>query len=116
MKAVNQMPMIVDLTVSSSRKESKGVKHMEKSTQEIIRKAVHEVIDEYLCCELARDLESKITSSVVWELANVEPEKTQAEKDFHDCVNELCLMCGKYRDEHNGACDGCRWLKPRRGW
>lgn len=89
---------------------------MEKSTQEIIRKAVHEVIDEYLCGELARDLESKITASVVWELVNAEPEKTQAVKDFRDCVNELCLKCGAYHNEHNGACDGCRWLKPRRGW
>ena len=35
---------------------------------------------------------------------------------FRDCVNELCLMCGKYHDEHEGACDGCRWLMPRRGW
>jgi hypothetical protein len=110
------MPMIVDLTVSSSHKEPKGVKHMGKNTQEIIQKAVHEAIDVYLCGKLAQELERRITSSVVCELANVEPEKTQAEKDFRDCVNELCLRCGKYRDEHNGACDGCRWLTPRRGW
>lgn len=89
---------------------------MGKNTQEIIRKAVHEAIDVYLCGKLAQELERRITSSVVCELANVEPEKTQAEKNFHDCVNELCLRCGKYRDEHNGACDGCRWLTPRRGW
>ena len=38
------------------------------------------------------------------------------ESDLHDCVNELCLRCGSYHEEHNGACDGCRWLKPRRGW
>lgn len=25
------------------------------------------------------------------------------------CVNELCLHCGKYREEYLGACDGCRW-------
>ena len=23
--------------------------------------------------------------------------------------NELCLRCGRYRDAHKGACDGCRW-------
>ena len=23
--------------------------------------------------------------------------------------NELCCQCGKYRQAHNGACDGCRW-------
>jgi hypothetical protein len=36
--------------------------------------------------------------------------------NLKDCVNELCLQCGQYRNEHLGACDGCRWLKPRRGW
>lgn len=25
--------------------------------------------------------------------------------------NELCLKCGKYKDAHLGACDGCRWRK-----
>lgn len=25
--------------------------------------------------------------------------------------NELCCKCGKYREAHNGACDGCRWEK-----
>ncbi|MBR3334328.1 MAG: hypothetical protein IKG23_08580 [Clostridia bacterium] len=39
-----------------------------------------------------------------------------AEGMLKDCVNELCLKCGKYHEEHRGACDGCRWLKPRRGW
>ena len=29
--------------------------------------------------------------------------------DFRDCRNELCLYCGKYKERHNGACDGCRW-------
>lgn len=23
--------------------------------------------------------------------------------------NELCQYCGKYKQAHNGACDGCRW-------
>lgn len=30
--------------------------------------------------------------------------------DLHDCVNELCYQCGNYREAHNGACSGCRWL------
>ena len=37
-------------------------------------------------------------------------------KDYKDCVNELCYECGQYKQEHEGACDGCRWLKVRRGW
>ena len=23
--------------------------------------------------------------------------------------NELCQYCGKYKQAHDGACDGCRW-------
>lgn len=38
------------------------------------------------------------------------------EGEFKDCVNELCLKCGEYKHEHEGACNGCRWLNPRRGW
>ena len=43
----------------------------------------------------------------------VEIENLKAE--LHDCVNELCLRCGRYRQEHMGACDGCRWKKVRCG-
>ena len=31
----------------------------------------------------------------------------KAERDV--LRNELCYLCGKYREAHNGACDGCRW-------
>mgnify|MGYP007065596597 FL=1 len=24
-------------------------------------------------------------------------------------INELCQHCGKYKQAHDGACDGCRW-------
>ena len=34
-------------------------------------------------------------------------EQTQAERDA--MRNELCCKCGKYREAHNGACNGCRW-------
>ena len=34
-------------------------------------------------------------------------EQTQAERGA--MRNELCYLCGKYREAHNGACDGCRW-------
>jgi len=27
--------------------------------------------------------------------------------------NELCLKCGNYKEEHNGACNGCRWRLDR---
>ena len=85
-------------------------------TMDIIRSDVHAVLDEYLCGELMRDIERKIVTDIQQDLKKYEPDRMQAESDFHDCVNELCLRCGQYKQEHEGACDGCRWLKPRRGW
>ena len=32
-----------------------------------------------------------------------------------ELINELCLKCGRYQEEHNGACDGCKWLGIKRG-
>ena len=36
-------------------------------------------------------------------------ERDEARKELAAMRNELCYMCGKYREAHNGACDGCRW-------
>lgn len=30
-----------------------------------------------------------------------------------DIINELCLKCGKYVNEHEGACDGCKYLEMK---
>lgn len=49
------------------------------------------------------------------QIVNLQAEVDNLKSELHDCVNELCLRCGSYHEEHNGACDGCRWLKPRRG-
>ena len=45
-------------------------------------------------------------------------ERDEARKQLHEAKselaamrNELCYLCGKYREAHNGACDGCRWKK-----
>ena len=29
--------------------------------------------------------------------------------DWKTLINELCQHCGKYKQAHEGACDGCRW-------
>lgn len=50
------------------------------------------------------------------QIANLQAELNSIRAEYRDCVNELCLKCGGYHREHEGACDGCRWLKPRRGW
>ena len=30
-----------------------------------------------------------------------------------DAINEICLHCGKYTEEYNGACDGCKWYEAK---
>ena len=33
----------------------------------------------------------------------------QLKEELHAMKNELCQYCGKYKQAHEGACDGCRW-------
>ena len=42
-------------------------------------------------------------------LASACKERDEARKELAAMRNELCYLCGKYREVHNGACDGCRW-------
>ena len=56
------------------------------------------------------------TKEIYKVLMDQQAEVYRMEGEFHDAVNELCYKCGSYRQEHEGACDGCRWRKPRRGW
>ena len=42
-------------------------------------------------------------------LASACKERDEARNELHEAKNELCYLCGKYREAHNGACDGCRW-------
>ena len=42
-------------------------------------------------------------------LASACKERDELKKELAAMRNELCLKCGKYREAHNGACDGCRW-------
>ena len=45
---------------------------------------------------------------------NLTEDVKRLRKELKDCVNELCLSCGAYRNEHHGYCDSCRWLKIKR--
>ena len=42
-------------------------------------------------------------------MASACKERDELKKQLHEAKNELCYLCGKYREAHNGACDGCRW-------
>ena len=37
-------------------------------------------------------------------------EKIEKQKALiKELLNELCLRCGNYKNEHLGACNDCRW-------
>ena len=40
-------------------------------------------------------------------------ERDELKKELDAMRNELCCKCGKYREAHNGACDGCRWKEAQ---
>ena len=42
-------------------------------------------------------------------LASTCKDRDEMKKELAAMRNELCFKCGKYREAHNGACDGCRW-------
>ena len=48
------------------------------------------------------------------QIAILQTEVANLKGDLHDCANELCLMCGAYKHEHEGACNSCRWLEARK--
>ena len=33
----------------------------------------------------------------------------EEQSELHTIKNELCQYCGKYKQAHEGACDGCKW-------
>ena len=48
------------------------------------------------------------------ECASTEAELLRKQNDslmlsLKNCTNELCMKCGKYKNDHLGACDGCKW-------
>ena len=61
----------------------------------------------------------KETLEIIGKLCSKEYKYTDLDKVYNDlnvvkmtlhtCRNELCLHCGKYKHEHNGACEGCIW-------
>lgn len=41
-------------------------------------------------------------------------EVNKLREELHTCKNELCLHCGKYKNEHLGACKDCRWHNTKK--
>ena len=57
------------------------------------------------CAECTWDYIDRLRMS----LASACKERDELKRELASMRNELCYLCGKYREAHNGACDGCRW-------
>ena len=42
-------------------------------------------------------------------------ENIQLKDTLQTAVDEICKGCGRYIDEHIGACDRCKWHKVGKG-
>lgn len=62
---------------------------------------------------LAAYEDTGLTPGDIKELLDMAVSKTdkvlRLKEELHTIKNELCQYCGKYKQAHEGACDGCRW-------
>lgn len=62
---------------------------------------------------LAAYEDTGLTPGDIKELLDVAVSKTnkilRLKEELHTIKNELCQYCGKYKQAHEGACDGCKW-------
>ena len=42
-------------------------------------------------------------------IESLQAQLAASQRRAQDARNELCQQCGRYRESHNGACNGCRW-------
>ena len=61
--------------------------------------------------EIVSELEDQaLVGEVCWENGDKLTKLLRAAANELDCArNELCLYCGRYKEAHNGACEGCRF-------
>ena len=57
---------------------------------------------------MRRDAQIEKMSEGLAQFAKAVAEKEE-QSELHAMKNELCKYCGKYKQAHEGACDGCRW-------
>ena len=71
------------------------------------------MFDNTICERLAKYEDTGLMPGDVKELLDMATSKTnkvlRLKDELHAMKNELCQYCGKYKQAHEGACDGCRW-------
>ena len=61
--------------------------------------------------ELQEENHASDRAALVAEIEKLRKQMEQTQEERDAMRNELCYLCGKYREAHNGSCDGCRWRK-----
>lgn len=59
-------------------------------------------------------IRGKLKEDCLAEIVNAPTVEAVSREEFRTAVNELCRLCGCYTNEHDGACNGCKW-RERRG-
>lgn len=85
---------------------------LEKRQQEILR-SVEERIE-----ELKNIKQMLVKCQRDFECSQLEVKMLREQNDrlmvsLRDCANDLCQKCGKYRNEHLGVCEGCKWKEVK---
>lgn len=69
--------------------------------------------EEAVWSRLAAYEDTGLTPGDIKELLDVAVSKTnkvlRLKEELHAMKNELCQYCGKYKQAHEGTCDGCKW-------
>jgi len=47
---------------------------------------------------------------------SLQAQLAKSQRRAQDARNELCQRCGRYKEAHKGACDGCRWKENSDGF
>lgn len=78
-----------------------------------VSKNVLRSIIRQLYSALAAYEDTGLTPGDIKELLDMAVSKTdrvlRLKEKLHTIKNELCQYCGKYKQAHEGACDGCKW-------
>ena len=84
-----------------------------KDYENRIRSGYPRNIPEERFLRLAAYEDTELTPGDIKELLDMAVSKTdkvlRLKEELHAMKNELCQYCGKYKQAHEGACDGCKW-------
>ena len=75
--------------------------------RETIAEFLQQKVSLYRCTD---DIVAEYTAERYLDFVNEIPKADVVPAEtVREMKNELCLYCGKYSEEHLGACDGCKW-------